>query len=81
MKIFKVEIKETRLRAVSIKAQDKNDAEQRALDSWKNNEILLDDFDDFAGVETHALNDGADDDGSVACDFEADTVAGGYPDE
>ncbi len=77
MKIFKVEIKETRLRAVSIRAKNKEDAEQRALDAWKNNEIILD-IDDFVSVETQAMNDGADDDGSTSCDFEADTVAGGY---
>ena len=76
MKIFKVEIKEIRLRAVSIMAEDKDDAEQRALDAWKNNEIILDEFDDFNGIEATAIDDGVDDDGS--CDFPSDTVAGGY---
>ncbi|MBQ6773781.1 MAG: DpnD/PcfM family protein [Synergistaceae bacterium] len=78
MKIFKVEIKEIRLRAVSIKADNKEDAEQRAMDAWKNGEITLDDSNDFYGVETEALNEGIDDDGSITCEFEADTVAGGY---
>ena len=78
MKIFKVEIKEIRLRAVSIKAEDKNEAEQRALDAWKNNEIILNGFDDFNSIEAEALDDGVDDDGSVECDFPSDTVAGGY---
>lgn len=78
MKIFKVEIKEIRLRAVSIRAENKEDAEQRALDAWKNGEIILSNSNDFDSVETQTLDDGANDDGSVPCDFEADTVAGGY---
>lgn len=80
MKIFNVEIRETRLRAVSIKANNEAEAEQRALDAWKNNEIILD-IDDFIGIETQALDNGVDDDGSISCDFEADTVAGGYGSE
>lgn len=83
MKIFNVELKETRLRAVSIKAKDKNDAEQRAVDAWRNCEITLSGLDELDNVEIEAkaLDDGTDDDGSVSCCFEADTVAGGYGSE
>ena len=75
MKIYKVAVTEIRRKAVSVRAENKEDAEQRALDAWKNTEIILDDFDDFEGIEADVLDDGSDDDGSLPYD----SVIGGYP--
>ena len=77
MKIYKVAVTETRRKAVSVRAESRQDAEQRALDAWKNTEFILDDFEDFDGVDVKALDDGADDDGTLPYD----TVLGGYGSE
>lgn len=74
MKIYRVEVKEIRRKAVSVLGASREDAEQRALDGWKNTEILLDEFDDFDGVEVKALDEGQEDDGSLP----RDSVIGGY---
>ena len=50
MKIYKVAVTEIRRKAVSVRAENKEDAEQRALDAWKNTEIILDDFDDYGSL-------------------------------
>ena len=74
MKIYNVEVTETRRKAVSVRADSKQDAEQRALDAWRNTEFVLDDFEDFEGVDVEVLDDGREDDGTLLCD----TVLGGY---
>ena len=77
MKIYKVEVTETRRKAVSVRADSKQDAEQRALDAWRNTEFVLDDFEDFEGVDVEVLDDGVEDDGSLPHDL----VLGGYGSE
>ncbi|MBQ7154917.1 MAG: DpnD/PcfM family protein [Synergistaceae bacterium] len=77
MKIYTVAVTETRRKAVSVRADSRQDAEQRALDAWKNTEFVLDDFEDFEGVDAEALDDGAEDDGTLPYD----TVLGGYGSE
>ena len=62
---------------LSVRAGSRQDAEKRALDAWKNTEFVLDDFDDFEGINVEALDDGADDDGTLPYD----TVSGGYGSE
>ena len=74
MKIYQVAITETRRKAVSVRAESKEDAEQRALDGFKNTEFVIDEFDDFEGVTAEVLDEGKDDDGSLP----HDTVIGGY---
>ena len=74
MKIYNVEVTETRRKTVSVRAGSKQDAEQRALDAWKNMEFVLDDFEDFEGVDVEVLDDGMEDDGTLP----HDSVLGGY---
>lgn len=77
MKIYTVAVTEIRRKAVSVRADSRQDAEKRALDAWKNTEFVLDDFDDFDGVKVEALDDGNNDDGTLPYD----TVLGGYGSE
>ena len=77
MKIYNVRVTETRRKAVSVRADSKQDAEQRALDAWRNTEFVLDDFEDFEGVDVEVLDDGVEDDGTLA----HDSVVGGYGNE
>ena len=77
MKIYNVEVTETRRKAVSVRADSKQDAEQRALDAWRNTEFVLDDFEDFEGVDVEVLDDGVEDDGILP----HDSVLGGYGSE
>ena len=77
MKIYNVEVTETRRKAVSVRADSKHDAEQRALDAWRNTEFVLDDFEDFEGVDVEVLDDGREDDGTLPYG----TVIGGYGSE
>ena len=74
MKIYQVAITEIRRKAVSVRAENKKDAEQRALDGYKNTEFVIDEFDDFEGVTAEVLDEGKDDDDSLP----HDTVIGGY---
>ena len=73
MKIYKVTITETLKKGVSVRAENKQEAEQRALDAWKNTEIILEP-EDFDGVTVSAEDDGSEDDGSIT----NDTVLGGF---
>lgn len=77
MKIYTVAVTEIRRKAVSVRADSRQDAEKSALDAWKNTEFVLDDFEDFEGVNVEALDDGADDDGTLPYN----TVLGGYGSE
>ena len=77
MKIYNIEVTETRRKAVSVRADSKQDAEQRALDAWRNTEFVLDDFEDFEGVDVEVLDDGVEDDGTLP----HDSVIGGYGSE
>ncbi len=77
MKIYNVEVTETRRKAVSVRADSKQDAEQRALDAWRNTEFVLDDFEDFESVDVEVLDDGVEDDGTLT----HDSVLGGYGSE
>lgn len=74
MKIYTVAITETRRKAVSVRASNKQDAQQRARDAVMNTEIILDEFDDYEGITVEVLNDGVDDDGTLP----RDSVIGGY---
>lgn len=48
-----------------VRTDDKQDAEQRVLDAWRNTEFVFDDFENFEGVNVEALDDGVDDDGTL----------------
>ncbi|GEM_PF-2297938 len=73
MKIYKVTITETLKKGVSVRAENKQEAEQRALDAWRNTEIILEP-EDFDGVTVIAEDDGSEDNGSMP----HDTVIGGF---
>ncbi len=74
MKIYNVRVTETRRKAVSVRADNRQDAEQRVLDAWRNTEFVLDDFEDFEGVDVEAIDDGREDDETLPYG----TVIGGY---
>ena len=56
MKIYKVAVTEIYRKVVSVKAQNEQEAHQRAWDAWNNTEIILD-MDDFEGAEMSVLDD------------------------
>jgi len=58
MKIYKVAVTEVYRKVVSVKALNEQDAQDRALDAWKNTEVILDMDNDFDGVEVYAVDDG-----------------------
>ena len=55
MKIYQVAITEIRRKAVSVRAENKKDAEQRALDGYKNTEFVIDEFDDLKALQLKFL--------------------------
>ena len=58
MKIYQVAVTEVYRKVVSVKALNEQDAQDRALDAWKNTEVILDMDNDFDGVEVYAIDDG-----------------------
>ena len=60
-------------KGVSVRAENKQEAEQRALDAWRNTEIILEP-EDFDGVTVIAEDDSSEDNGSMP----HDTVIGGF---
>ena len=60
MKIFKVAVTEIYRKVVSVEANNKKEAHQRAWDAWYNTEFLLDPFDDFEAAEMDVLDEGSD---------------------
>ena len=60
MKIYKVSVTEVYRKVVSVKALNEQAAQDRALDAWKNTELILDMDNDFDGVEVYAVDDGQD---------------------
>lgn len=58
MKIYQVAVTEVYRKVVSVKALNEQDAQDQALDAWKNTEVILDMDNDFDGVEVYAIDDG-----------------------
>ena len=58
---YKVAIMETYRRVVVVKASSEKEARCRAVDAWKNGEIVMGD-ENFEGVEAYVLDEEADTD-------------------
>lgn len=54
---YRVAITETRRRVVTVAASSEREAHGRAMDAWRNGEVVMD-AEDFEGVEAYVVGEG-----------------------